>query len=175
LVVDLDHSGEARSPAHVQVEFGRTDCLVFSLLGYVRAAYPRGWIVAFNRTELGPWWGAWAPDILALAAGLVVVGLMVAWACLATVYFLPVWLLGFFANQDLTLRGSWRLAGAALMPGALFMCAVILLYGCGALDLVRLAVAGALHLAIGWGYLIICPLCLPRHPAAAAGKANPFV
>jgi hypothetical protein len=173
LVVDLDHAGEARSPAHVQVEFGRTDYLVFSLLGYVQGAYPQGWAVAFNRTELGPWWGAWAPAILALAAGLVVVGLMVTWACLATVYSLPVWLVGFFANRDLGLWGSWRLAGAALMPGALFMCAVVILYGCGALDLVRLAAAAALHLVMAWVYLLISPWCLPRHSAAAV-KANPF-
>jgi hypothetical protein len=173
LVVDLDHTGEARSPAHVLVEFGRADYLVFSLLGYAEGAYPRGWAVAFNRTELGPWWGAWAPAILALAAGLVVVGLMVIWACLATVYFLPVWLVGFFANRDLSLRGSWRLAGAALIPGALFMCAVVILYGCGALDLVRLAVAGALHWVMAWVYLLLSPFCLPRHPAAAV-KANPF-
>ena len=173
LVVDLDHTGEARSPAQVQVEFGRTNCMVFSLLGYVQGAYPQGWAVGFNRTELGPWWGAWAPAILAMAAGLVVAGLMATWACLATVYFLPVWLVGFFANRDLSLRGSWRMAGAALMPGALFMCAVVVLYGCGALDLVRLAVAGALHLVMGWVYVIISPLCLPRHPAAAV-KANPF-
>ena len=59
------------------------------------------------------------------------------------------------------------------MPGALFMCAVILLYGCGALDLVRLALAGALHLVMSWVYLIISPLCVPRHPAVAV-KANPF-
>src|ERR1035438_8910207 len=70
VIVDLDHTGEARSPAHVQVEFGRTDCMIFSLFGYVQAAYPRGWAVAFNRTELGPWWGAWAPPILAICAGL---------------------------------------------------------------------------------------------------------
>ena len=50
LVVDLDHAGEARSPAHVQVEFGRTDCMVFSLFGYVQGAYPRGPVVAFNST-----------------------------------------------------------------------------------------------------------------------------
>ena len=173
LIVDLDHFGEARSPAHVQVEFGRMDCMVFSLLGYVRGEYPHGQEVAFNRTELGPWWGAWAPAILAMAAGLVVVGLMVTWACLATVYFLPVWLVGFFANRDLSLRGSWRLAGAALMPGALFMCAVVVIYGCGALDLVRLAVAGVLHLVMAWVYLIIGPLCLPLHPAAEM-KSNPF-
>jgi hypothetical protein len=174
LVVDLDHTGEARSPAHVQVEFGRTNCMVFSLLGYVQGAYPQSWAVAFNRTELGPWWGAWAPAILTIAAGLVMTGLMVTWACLATVYFLPVWLLGFFANRDLSLRGSWRLAGAALMPGALFMCAVVVIYGFGALDLVRLAVAGALHLVMGWVYLVLSPWCLPRHPAAAV-NTNPFV
>jgi hypothetical protein len=174
LVVDLDHTGEARSPAQVQVEFGRTNCMVFSLLGYVQGAYPQGWAVGFNRTELGPWWGAWAPAILAMAAGLVMVGLMVTWACLATVYFLPVWLLGFFANRDLSLRGSWRLAGAALMAGALFMCAVVVIYGCGALDLVRLAVAAALHLVMGWVYLVLSPWCSPRHPAVVV-KANPFV
>ena len=173
VIVDLDHTGEARSPAHVQVEFGRTDCMIFSLFGYVQVAYPRGLAVAFNRTELGPWWGAWAPPILAISAGLVVVGLMVTWACLATVYSLPVWLIGFFANRDLSFRGSWRLGGAALMPGALFMCAVVFLYGCGGLDLVRLTVAGALHLVMGWVYLIISPSRLLRHPAAAE-KANPF-
>jgi hypothetical protein len=174
LVIDLDHIGGARSPAHVQVEFGRADFKIFSLLGYVSGAYPRDRVVAFNRTELGPWWGAWAPAILALVAGLVVVGLMVIWACLATVYCLPAWLVGFFANRDLSSRGSWCLAGAALLPGALFMCAAIVLYGCSALDLVRLTAAGAAHWVIGWVYLFLSPLCLPRHPAAAAAKANPF-
>ena len=173
LVVDLDHTGEARLPAHVQVEFGRTDCQVFSLFGYAQIAYPRDWAVAFNRTELGPWWGAWAPAILAMAAGLVVVGLMVSWAGLATVYFLPVWLAGFFVNRDLSLRGSWRLAGAALMPGAMLMCAALFYYAWGGLDLVRLAAAGAVHLVMGWVYLLVSPLRLPRHPATAA-KANPF-
>jgi hypothetical protein len=174
LVVDLDHTGEARLPADVQVEFGRTDCRVFSLFGYAQIAYPRDWAVAFNRTELKPWWGAWAPAILAIAAGLVVVGLMASWAGLATVYCLPVWLAGFFADRDLSLRGSWRLAGAALMPGAILMCAALFLYGWGGLDLVRLTAAGAAHLALGWVYLLFGLRRRPRHPAAVA-KANPFV
>ena len=173
LVVDLDHTGGARSPAHVQVEFGRADYEIFSLLGYVSGPYPRDWVVAFNRTELVPWWGAWAPAILALVAGLVVVGLMVSWVCLGMVYFLPAWLVGFFANRDLSLPGSWRLAGAALMPGALLLSAVIVLYGWGALDLVRLAISAIVHLVMGWVYLFVSPLCLPRRQAAAA-KENPF-
>jgi hypothetical protein len=173
IVVDLDHAGDARSPAHVQVEFGRTDFKIYSLLGFVRGAYPRNEAVAFNRTELGPWWGAWAPAILALATGLVVVGLMVIWACLATVYCLPAWLISFFANRDCSLGGSWRLAGAALMPGALLICVATVLYGWGVLDLVRLAVAGALHLVMGWVYLIICPRSLPRHSTVVI-SSNPF-
>ena len=174
IVVDLDHAGEARSPAHVQVEFGWTDCKVYSLFGYARAAYPRGWTLAFNRGELGPRWGAWAPAILAGVAGFVVASLIVTWTCLATVYFLLAWLVGFFANRELSLSGSWRLAGAALMPGALLMCAAILLYGCGLLDIVRLTAAAALHLVVGWVYVVTSPLRLPPQ-AVAAAKENPFV
>ena len=173
LVVDLDHSGEARSAAQVQVEFGRTDCKVFSLFGCMQCAYPPCWAAAFNRVELGPWWGAWAPAILAIVAVLVVGGLMLSWASLATVYFLAAWLVGFFANRDLSLPGSWRLAGAALMPGALLLSAAVVLYGWGALDLVRLAISAAVHLVMGWVYLFVSPLCLPRRQAAAA-KENPF-
>ena len=173
LVVDLDHSGEARSPAQVQVEFGRTDFMMFSVLGYMQRAYPRGWTVAFNRTELGPWWGAWAPAILAIVAGLIVGGLLLVWAVLATVYALPAWLLGFFADRDLSPFGSWRLAGAALMPGALFFSAALLLYGWGALDLVHLAGAAVFHLLMGWVYLVTSPLHLPRRSLAAT-KENPF-
>ena len=179
ITVDLDHAGTARSPAHVQVEFGRADFKIYSLLGYVQWSYPPGRALAFNATELGPWWGAWAPAILAIVGGTVVAGLMASWACLATVYCIPAWLISYFTNRECGLGGSWRLAGAALMPGALLMCGAILLYGWGALDLVRLAAAGAAHLVIGWVYLIVSPLCLPRRAAvaaaaAAAAKENPF-
>jgi hypothetical protein len=171
--VDLDHTGAARSPAHVQVEFGRTDVIVISLLGCLQGTYPRSWTLAFSRTELGPRWGAWAPAILAITGALVVAGLMLSWAVLASAYCLPVWLIGFFANRVLSLSGSWRLAGAALMPGALILGAAIFLYGWGALDLVKLAVAGAVHLFVGWVYLGVSPLCLPRLPTMML-KENPF-
>jgi hypothetical protein len=173
IVVDLDHTGEARSPAQLQVEFGQADFKVYSIFGCIRSAYPRGGALAFNRTALWPWWGAWAPAILAIVAGAVVAGLMVIWACLATLYCLPVWLIAFFADRDRSLGGSWRLAGAALMPGALLMCAAVCIYGWGALDLLRLAAMGAVHLVTGWVYLLISPLCLPRHPTPAL-KGNPF-
>lgn len=174
MVVDLDHTGKARSPAQVQVEFGRRDVKICSLFGYVHCPYSRAGAVPFNQPELAPWWGAWAPAILAIAGGVVAVSLMVSWAGLATLYLLPVWLLSFFADRACSLGGSWRLAGAALMPGALLMCGAILLYGWGAFDLVRFAVAGALHLIAGWVYLFASPFWLPRRVEAKAAKENPF-
>ena len=174
IAVNLDHSGEMRAPAHVQVEFGRDHVKIFSLLGYVQTAYPRRWVVSFNRVELQPWWGSWEPALLALAGLVTLGGLMLSWAGLATAYCWLAWLIGLLANRDLDLKGSWRLAGAALMPGALFLTGAMVVYGLGAMDLVRLAFAGAIHFVVGWVYLIISPLWLPRHPAVSEEIANPF-
>jgi hypothetical protein len=174
VVVDLSHSGEARSPAHVQVEFGENGLSAFSLFGHTEGVYPAGWIIGFNRQELQPWWGAWRPAILAIAAAIVVVGSMFLWAILATIYFLPAWLAGFFGNRKLNFRGSWKLAGAALMPGALLFAMAILLYTWSLLDLVRLGGAAGLSLLIGWIYLVVSPLFLPKLSTTTALKGNPF-
>jgi hypothetical protein len=174
LTVDLNHEGSARSPSPVQVEFGQHDIRVFSLFGFARAAYPRGWPLPFNRPELEPRWGAWRPAILALALGVVVAALLLSWWLLAWLYCWPAWLVGFFANRDLGVKASRRLAGAALLPGAVFLIGAMVLYGLGVLDLIRLTVAAGLHLAVGWLYLALSIPCLPRHPAVAEGKRNPF-
>jgi hypothetical protein len=65
------------------------------------------------------------------------------------------------------------LEGAALMPGALLLSGAIALYGWGALDIVRLSIAAALHLVMGWVYIFISPLRLPRQ-AVATAQENPF-
>jgi hypothetical protein len=170
--VDLEHTGQIHSPAQVQIEFGRESVRVFSLLGYREWRYPPGWIIPFNRTDLEPLWRAWKPDLLAIAAGAVVIGLLLLWAVLATVYSLPVWLICFFANRDLNFRQSWRLAGAALMPGALLLTAAILFYAVGMLDLIQMSFAVGAHLVLGWIYWFISPLFLPR--ALPAEQRNPF-
>jgi hypothetical protein len=171
--VDLDHKGGARSPAHVQVEFGRTDAQVSSLFGFVRMNYPRGPAVGFNRSEMGPWWGAWAPALLAIAALLVIAGLMGTWAALATGYCWIPRLVAFCADRELSWRGSWRLAGAALMPGALFLTGAIISYGLCAMDAIQFTVAVAAHFVVGWVYLAVSPLCLPRTVTTVAPE-NPF-
>ncbi len=172
--VDVAHAGDIRSPAHLQLEFAKDGFVGHSLFGYAAGHYPQSGTIPFNRTELLPKWGAWQPALLALAAVGVVVWLFLSWLVLATVYAGPVWLAGFFANRDLSLRASWKLAGAALLPGALVMAGAILLYDFGALDLVQMTFVFGGHLVLGWIYLGVSPLFLPRPSAVVVVGKNPF-
>jgi len=171
--VDLDHSGQIRSTADVQIEFGRGTIRVFSFLGYMDWSYPRDYIIAFNRNELEPLWGAWRAEFLMIAGAAAAIGLLLSWWLLATLYFLPAWLFGFFTNRDLNFRQSWRLSGAVLMPGALLMTVAVLLYGIGFWNLVSFSFAFGAHFLIGWIYLFLSLLFLPRAPAAS-NRGNPF-
>ncbi|MGA9780127.1 MAG: hypothetical protein ACLPRE_08360 [Limisphaerales bacterium] len=173
LDVDLDHSGQIGPTSDVQIEFGRETVRVFSLFGYLEWNYPSGYVIAFNRNTLEPLWGAWAMEILIMAGVVVAMGLLLSWSLLATIYFLPLWLLGFFANRDLNFRQSWRLAGAALMPGAILMVAAVFLYGIGFLNLVSFSFIFGAHFVIGWIYLFVSLLFVPR-ASIATGKGNPF-
>jgi hypothetical protein len=171
--VDLDHSGQIHSPADVQIEFGGESVRIFSLLGYSDFHYPPDRFAPFNRPGLDPLWGAWSAEILFLAALAALITLSLSWWILSALYFLPVWTLGFFANRDLNFRASWKLCGAALMPGALLMTAGIFLYGFGFLNLASFGFIFAAHFVLGWIYLLASQFFLPRI-AGPKPAANPF-
>jgi hypothetical protein len=173
-VVDTNHSGTLKSPAQIQIEFGRDDIFFYSLAGYRELPYQSDWNFGFNRAALQPWWGAWEPPIQWLAFAGMLLWCLASWWGLATIYFLPVWFAGFFANRDLNFRRSWKLAGAALMPGALVMIAGIFLYGFGVLDLVQLAAVMAAHLLVSWVYLAWGVCVSPKLAANALPAKNPF-
>ncbi|MEI9863575.1 MAG: hypothetical protein WDN00_03270 [Limisphaerales bacterium] len=173
LDVDLDHSGKINSTSDVQIEFGRDEVWSFALLGYTELPYPAGQVIAFNRKELEPLWGAWASTLLFGTAVATAIGLLASWWLLATLYFLPVWLLGFFVNRDLNFRRSWKLSGAALLPGGLLMAVGIVLYDLGAVDLVQFGFIFGAHFILGWIYLFVSLLFLPAIPEAMA-TGNPF-
>lgn len=172
LSVDLEHGGALRSPADFQLEFGTDSVRVFSLFGETEFAYPPGYVIAANQPDARPAWGAWAPDILGLAAIGAFWGLMLTWAVLATIYFIPVWLVCLFTNRDLNFRASWKLAGAALMPGAVLFSLSLAMYVLGRFTLVQLCFAFGMHLVVGWLYLFVSPMFLDR--ALPADKKNPF-
>lgn len=173
LNVDLDRSGGLRSTADVEVEFGRSSVVFRSLLGEAELAYPQRGALAFNQPELKPQWGAWKPALLLGAGAVMFLALWLCWQVLAIVYAPVVWLIGFYADRELTWAGSWRLSGAALMPGALWLTLATVLYGAALMDLVRWLVAFGAHVVIGWVYLVVGAFGAPRRPEALARK-NPF-
>lgn len=174
LTVDLKHEAGVRVPAHIQVEFGRRDFWVISFFGFLPRAYPATLNFPFNKTDLVPWWGAWAPAILGLLALGTIVALLLAWTVLASLYCVPVWLIAFFADRSLSFGGSWRVAGASLMPGAVLMVVTIFFYGLGTLGLIELFALFAAHWIVGWVYAWAGALRAPRQTAVSAAKGNPF-
>lgn len=170
--VDLKHSGLLRSPAQFQFEFGENSIVIYSLFGESEIVYPPDQAFYFDRVDVQPIWGAWSPEILGIVAVAVFFGLLLVWGLLATLYFLPVYSICFYANRDLNFRQSWRLAGAALMPGALLLTLAIVLYGVGVFDVVQFCFAFIMHLVVGWIYLFVSPMFLQR--SLPSPRKNPF-
>jgi hypothetical protein len=174
LSIDPGHAGEARTAAHIHAEFGTRDLKLYSLSGYALLPYPTQYRIALNHDETIPAWGAWRPAAVAGVGALALVWLFASWLVLQAIYTGPVWVLGFFANRDLSLRGAWCVSGAALMPGALSFTLSLAVYGFGWLDLIQLAAAAAIHLAIGWIYLPFAIAKCSKTPERPHAKVNPF-
>ena len=175
IIVDTADSGATGQIADLQLELGRGELRFVALLGALGVPYPDGWEIAVNRPELEPWWGAWAPMLRAAVALLTLISLFVVWTLLAFLYAPVARLIVFFADRDAGWRDCWRLAGAALMPGALLMSCAIVLYSAGQLTLIHLAFAQVLHLVVGWIYLLGAPFGLSRALPPVLAKVNPFV
>lgn len=169
--IDPQHSGLVRVPSHIQVEFGARDVRVSSLFGYANVPYSREHVVAFNRPGLEPWWGAWRPPLLWILFGATAAGLMVTWWMLATFYSLPLWVAGVFQDRRLTLRGAWKLAATALMPGCVVMIGGIVAYGAGMLGMIELLVLQGVHWIVGW---IFCAGGIAKRPRSGDVANNPF-
>lgn len=179
VAVDLNHSVNYASSAHVQLQFGEHDWQVASVFGVLDIAsldtrYPQHLTLPLDRAAVEPWWSAREPFFLLFIMLGVMAGLFCSWLFLATLYAPVAWLAGFYTNRELSLGGSWRLAGAALLPGALVMSGALVLYGLRWFGLGRLGLAFTLHLVVGWIYLFLSPLFLPRHPETPPAGANPF-
>jgi len=175
LSVAVEQRMQLRSVTDVQCEFSRKTVAIHSLFGYVQLPYPEGWIIPANREQLQPLWGAWLPALLVLVMLGVVVGLFVSWFALAALYAVPVWWFGFFLDRRLSWGGSWKLSGAALLPGALLMLLAISCYDLGVMRLVGLLAVFVAHFIMGWVYLVLGLLATPRDKTPAAITArNPF-
>lgn len=156
--------------ADLRVAFFPEHLRICGLIGCSILEYPALTFV-WNRSEDLPWWQAWRPFLGLGLSVLLVVVLFLFWTMLG---WLQGWLIlgtSYFLHRNLTRGAAWRLGITALLPGALLLAVVLLLYTVGALDLIQLAVGVAAHLVLAWVYLVMAPFFLERQANRAA---NPF-
>ena len=177
IVVDSKGTRELGQTADLQLELGAARYSLRSDFGVLQMPYPPGLAIALSRMNFEPWYGAWRPFLLIGLVLSVIAGLLVIWFLLATLYALPVKVIASIKDRDVTLAGSWKLAGAALMPGACVMSGAFFAYTLGLLSLLQFAFAVLVHFVLGWLYVIAAPLRLPATSVASPfgeEKKNPF-
>lgn len=173
-IADPEGIGTPTLATDLRIEFHRRGAAVCSVFGCIPVDYPEGFVIQFNRPELESHWGAWRPTVSWGAALGTIVWLLLSWTVLATAYCPFVRLYAFYKDRQLTIAGSWKLSAAALLPAALLAGACIVLYGLGVMNLLQFLIFWSLHLAVGWVYLAVSPLRLPRVSDAVPKTKNPF-
>jgi hypothetical protein len=174
ITVNLEGGETLARGVDLQFELGREELRIRSLLGYFPMRYPAGWTLTLDRLETQAWWGAWRGFLLLGAGAATVAGLFASWCVIALVYSFPVRTIAFYADRQVSGWGSWKVASAALLPGTVLMAAALGLYRFHRLNLIALLFAWLIHWGVGWIYVGLAPLRLPRTPGAQAVKRNPF-
>jgi len=163
-------SGETRS-SDIALLLSPHELMVGSLAGFAAIPYPPGLNAELNRDALSPWWGAWKPALLALFGASCSLGLFCYWCLAALIYsFYPI-IIGGALNREISFRGSWKLACASQIPGAILISFALILYAAGQIALIFLIVLAAAHWITSWIYLLLAPLFLRKTEAT---KPNPF-
>ncbi len=173
IVVDMEETGEAGQTADLQIELRKKYFQICSLLGCGLFNYP-GENFVIGRSTSEPWWGARKPVIMAVCGALTFAGVWLTWFLLALVYALIAKLIAYFNDRELSWSGTWRLASAAQMTGALLMSLAILLYGLQVFDLIQFIFFFSAHFVVAWIYVGTAPFFLPPVAVVASAGPNPF-
>jgi hypothetical protein len=170
LVVDTQTENAHAYSADVVAVLRRSGVDVCSIFGCADLRYPVR-DAPFTRLDLEAQWGAWQPFLLGIAGITAGFAVLFVWWIFATIYFLPVRLLAFFQDREVTLGGSWRLCCAAMLPSTILLLLGIVGYRFRAVELIPLVLIAALHLVIPWVLIPFATLALPR---LGPKQANPF-
>lgn len=172
-IVDPRNQKPDGGGADLQIELREEQWVLSSMLGDWRLPYPRWLRVDLNQQRLGPWWGARRPFLLLGAGVAVVLWLVCLWPLAGLIGAWPVRTVAYFADRKGGLGTHWRLALAAMIPGAVLFALGVVCYGLGLLPLIGLVMVFAVHLVVDWVYMFFAPFYLPRIDAAPR-KGNPF-
>ena len=170
IAITADEDAELDQSADLQIVLRRDhleiSSILSSALGSVEFDYDSQSALDLSRSHLEPWWGAWRPVVLVAAGLAVVVWLLLVWTVLAWIYAPAAKLVAWFCDRQLSWPGAWRLACAALLPGAVLLALGLVLYGWQMVDVFGLGYFGTVHFLVGWVYLLAAPVFAPRLSSA---------
>jgi hypothetical protein len=172
ILIDPKETRALGGTADIVASLTATRLKMCGVLGCVELPYSKRHVITLSRDEMEPWWGAWQKPILALIVAGVFIHLMVAWWIVGLAAAPIVKLIGFYADRKVSFGGSWRVANASLLPGAVLVAGGILLHGVRALDVAQLALVYAVQVVCGIIFLLTSPSFLPHLPGKPRG--NPF-
>lgn len=175
VMMEPRRSQSVSAASDVVIEFHGADVRIRSLFGWLIIRYPASWDISIGRTAMMARWDAWRPHLLWMAGVVAVGALMLGWTLLAALYAPVVKTAASFKEREAGWSTCWRLAGAALMPGAMVIIMATVLYGIGTLDLIKFLVVAGLHVMVGWAFLFLPLKHLPLRADAAPEPPNPFV
>lgn len=170
-LIEMEETGRAGQTSDVQLELHRNYFQICSLLGCAQFDYPKE-NISVGRSTSEPWWGARQPVIWIICSATILAGLWLVWEILAILYAPLAKLIAYFLNRELSWRGSWRLAFAAQMTGALLLSFGVILYGLQVFDLIGFLFFFGSHFVVAWVYVFSAPFFLPR--VLFTTPTNPF-
>jgi hypothetical protein len=178
IAIAQDEDADIGQIADLQITLRRDHTAVSSLLssalGSVEFAYGTNSALDLSRAHLEPLWGAWQQVTLAAIGMATVIFLLLLWSALAVIYAPAAKFVAWFCDRKLSWPQAWRLASAALLPGAMLLDLGILLYGWQRVDIFGLAFLFISHFFVGWIYLLAAPVFAPRQSPLPTGP-NPFL
>lgn len=172
LVVDPRGKHDSGLASDLSV-FVESDRVMFrSILGWAGWLYSPDLQVPLGRVAMASLFATWRIPAL-IGLGLVIsLGLWLSWCALATGYAPLIWGAARVFSRPVSLLHAWRLAAACLLPPALLMTAVVVLYATRSLGVLGLLLAVPIHLALAWVFLLGA---LTRLRPPQPTPENPFV
>jgi hypothetical protein len=146
---------------------------ICGVLGCYAMPYEPGYTFLLNQHALAAAWDAWRKPVASVFGIILFLALFASWWIVALLATPIIKLIVFFTDRQLTWGGSWRMANAALLLGALLVSVGVFLYGVEAIDVFRLALFYVLHLVCDVVMIVLSPFFLPKLTAAERAK-NPF-
>lgn len=160
--------------ADLQLEFLPTRFRIDGVLGQFSRPYPPIAQIDLGRLSAIAAWEAWRLTTSVFIGCSVALGLPLAWWFLSSIYCIPSWILARSLSRPVGIAAVWRMAGAALLVGALLSTASIAAYAIGMVRLPGFLLSQILHIPVGLIWLGWGILRLPSGSRPRKTDANPF-